>query len=172
MTDPKTDDNMRVASSTWGKVMKIEVSTTVKGPPDQVFALVSQWDLFLDKIDPDVKSITRVTDGPVGVGTRYREVLKPGPVAMTMHVDFTEFDAPNRLAFSGRGPGARVSGDITVTPKNGSSDFRIRLDLRPVGLGWLLYPMLRLDFPRRERRRLSRLTEMVETGAIALPQPG
>ena len=49
--------------------MKVEVSTILKGPPDQVFALVSQWDLFADKVDPDVKSITRVTDGPVGVGT-------------------------------------------------------------------------------------------------------
>ena len=108
--------------------MKVEASTTLKGPPDQVFALISQWDLFHDKVDPDIKAVTRVTDGPVGVGTRYREVMKPGPVAMTVHTEFTEFDPPNRLAFSGRGPGARVSGDVTVTPKNGSSDLRVRLD--------------------------------------------
>ena len=152
--------------------MKVEASTMLKGSADQVFALISQWDLFHDKVDPDIKEVTKVMDGPVGVGTKCREVMKPGPIAMTMRVDFTESDGPNRLAFSGHGPGARLSGDATVTAKDGSSDLRVRLDFRPVGLGWLLYPMLRLDVPRREGRRLSPLTEMVASGAIALPQPG
>ena len=150
--------------------MKVDVSTTLNGPIDQVFALVSQWDLFLGQVDPDVKEITKVTEGPVGVGTKYREVLKPGPMAMTLHAEFTEFDAPNRLAFTGSGPGAKVTGGITVTAKNGASEFRIFLEVKPVGLGWLLYPMLRMDMPRRERRRVARLAEMVASGAIALPQ--
>ena len=34
------------------------------------------------------------------------------------------------------------------------------------GIGWFMYPMVRLDFPRREGKRIAAIKRMVESGEL------
>jgi uncharacterized protein YndB with AHSA1/START domain len=102
--------------------------------------------------NPDCVSMTQLTDGPVGVGTRFRAKWKQGPVVET---ECTAFDRPRMWQYANGGP---VSVVLTVT-----------LELTPVGGTrmtahgeWTAHGWFRLVFPV-----FIRVMRRAERGVIA-----
>lgn len=75
-------------------------------PEPRAFQLMTHWEWFLDKVDPDVIRIERSPKGPVGPGTVFTEMLKTSPISrLTAHATVTSVEAPKRMAFDVSGPG-------------------------------------------------------------------
>ncbi len=63
---------------------------------------------------PDLVSVQRLDSGPMQVGSRFKEVVNiPGrKVEVTVTID--EFDAPRRIAHSGKGGSVNIGGRTTL----------------------------------------------------------
>lgn len=149
--------------------MQVDESTLLAMPQEAAFRLLTRWETFLDRVDEDVVSITRTPEGPVGPGTVFAETLRAPVGKLAMRATVTTVDAPHRMDFDLAGPGVGGHGFLSFTSEGDATRFRVFIEAKPHGAGWLLLPMLRMDLPRRERKRLARLREMVAAGELAAP---
>jgi uncharacterized protein YndB with AHSA1/START domain len=108
--------------------MNITVEEYIEAPPDDVFAAATDIDHWPERIK-DIVAIERCTDGPVGVGTRFRETRVVMKKEHTEEMTFTEF-TPNsaytlgcescgcayatRFQFSPEGIGTRIHMNMTA----------------------------------------------------------
>lgn len=65
--------------------------------------------------DHSVASASRLTDGPLGVGSRFQLVVAVGPRRVPMTYEIAEMAAPDRMRLRGRGGGFTAIDDITLT---------------------------------------------------------
>lgn len=148
--------------------MRVVTSQHIKKPSSAVFDTISDFGLWVKAVDPDVVSMDREGEGPIGVDSRWLEVLKvPGSTAKVdlwisaikpgKSID-VEFD--NKMM--------KGKGTFTVSSSEGGTDvgMDVTASIKP-GLGWLFYPMIRMDFPKRERNRMATLKIMMESGKLA-----
>jgi uncharacterized protein YndB with AHSA1/START domain len=145
-------------------VIRIEVPVDVARPVHEVFAYVTDLER-LEEWQPNVVSVTKETDGPMGEGTRLREVRR-GPFGRNIEaiVEISAYE-PNRR-FDLR----IVSGPL---PIDGSHEFHetdggTRIDFvaqgQPTGLTRLLEPFLRGAMKRQFGSYYERLKDVLESG--------
>jgi len=112
--------------------MKIHVSAYINAPVHDVFTASIDLDQLTERI-PHIESIERVTDGPVGLGTRFRETRIVMKERHTEEMEFTTLE-PHQgdtlhasscgcadvttCRFEPEGHGTRMSMDMTATPLN------------------------------------------------------
>lgn len=114
----------------------IENTIEIARSPEDVFDYLSdqgnevQW-------NPDCLSMEKLTDGPVGVGTRFRAKWKQGPIVFT---EVTAYDRPHSWTYEN---GGMISCILTATLEETASG-GTRLTAR--GL-WSGHGMARLFFP-------------------------
>lgn len=104
--------------------LKMELRETIAAPPERVFAALTDVDSLPHWMSGLVR-IERLTDGPFGKGTRFREVRKMFGREAAEVFDVVEFDPPRSFA-------------LFVDGRNGSSgkgEFRFRHTLAPKGGG-------------------------------------
>jgi carbon monoxide dehydrogenase subunit G len=77
--------------------MRIGLTTVVDRPIEDVFAYVTNPG-NLAEWQPNVVSVSNETGGPIGVGTRFREVRR-GPLGRTVEalVEVAEYEPPRRF---------------------------------------------------------------------------
>lgn len=159
-----------VAATLWGHnhlLMLIQLTERINAPAEDVFALVTDFGYTLPKIDRDMIAVEQLTDGPVGVGTRWRETFRgPGRRPVVMYSEFLIFGSPRRLEAHFSAPGVTGRIAFNCATAGDGTDLEITLRVTPSGPGWLLYPLVRWDTPRREKRRVAMFKRMVESGEM------
>jgi hypothetical protein len=119
--------------------MRFVNTVTIGRPPAEVFAYLSQFE-NVPRWNYAISETRKVTDGPVGVGTRYHQTRTlPRPADETFEV--TGFDPDRRLSISGDlGP---FRGEIVylLEPAGDSTVLANTMDLRPAGPLRLLAPL-------------------------------
>lgn len=105
------------------------VSTHFNCSRERAFAVCSDLDRIPERI-PEIIRIEKLTDGPFGIGTKFRETRKMFGRESTEQFDVTEFAPPERFTmtaiscgvefhaeyrFTPEGTGTRV--DLTITSK-------------------------------------------------------
>ena len=147
--------------------MKINNSQHIKKPPEDVFRIVSDFKYWLEKADPDVVSVIKQTDGPIGVGTKWIESLKVPMSTVNVDLWITGTDPGKSMDVEFSSNAMKGTGAFTFTPNDGDTDvlMDVHASVRP-GLGWLMYPMIRMDFPKRERNRLAAVKSLIEPGEL------
>ena len=109
--------------------------------------------------NPTAKSMEKVTDGPIGVGTTYLAWWKGAPRAV--EVVCLEYERPRRWVHDNGGPVAvRFTG--TIEPVEGGSLLQVRFDARPRGWFRLLFPAFVVMARRQEKANMTHLREAVE----------
>jgi hypothetical protein len=101
--------------------------------------------------NPRTRWIQMLTDGPIGLGTRYQgEWIKGDP----MTIEFVRFEGPTAWASVGRSRRlvASSNGQVSTTPDG--TRLVVRIELRPQGALRLLRPVLGPIMRRREERNL------------------
>jgi carbon monoxide dehydrogenase subunit G len=125
--------------------------------PEKVFDYLVDLRNELDW-NPDVQSMQKITDGPIGVGTRFLAKWKQ---SNQIEVECTRFDRPCGWSYSNGGPLAVVF-DVDVTPQGDGSVLDVRFDARPNGLLKLIFPLLLQQLKRAERRNMQCIKDALE----------
>lgn len=131
-----------------GGVAVIEAKADIPRSAEEVFDYASdpanepEWNIR-------VKRIQKLTDGPVGVGARYRIEFTQGPAAIS---ECVRFERPGFWEHAGGSKIISSGFSGRVVPKGGGSHLLLRMQIRPRGPLRLALPLVR----RRMQRELAR----------------
>ena len=82
-------------------------------PSEAMFAFVSDLERAPEWV-PDLIEVTKVSDGAIGVGTRYTEIVQIGSSQPDAGLIVTEFDPPRVFAHRGKGGPSEFTGRFVV----------------------------------------------------------
>jgi Polyketide cyclase / dehydrase and lipid transport len=112
--------------------------------------------------NPRTKRVVKLTEGPIGVGTRWKgEWVEGDP----MLIDYIAFDRPVGWRSVGRSRGLLVASDGRVELTQNGDRLTLRVELEPRGRLRLIAPLLSRIMRRRERRNLASIKKRLECGA-------
>lgn len=135
-------------------------SAAIVASPEAVFAFGS--DLRNEKSwNPDARTITMLTDGPVGLGTRYSARWKGSPPVEVECVAF----APSRYWSYHNGGALEVTSSFRVDPHAAGAVLHVSFSVVGHGVGRLFVPLFARGMRGKIPRNLQRLRECVETAA-------
>jgi Polyketide cyclase / dehydrase and lipid transport len=105
----------------------------------------------------------KVSDGPVGVGTRFHALHKSARRPVAMDVQITEYDRPRRMASRTTMSWSEVDGELTFEPDGDATKMRWAWDVHPKGLATLLWPFVGVMGRRSERACWTQLKHYLES---------
>ena len=114
--------------------------------------------------NPKMRSVRKLTDGPIGKGTMYEMEFVPGhPVVVTC----VRFDRPDRWEAVGDTLGMHISLGGRVNPVAGGTRLVLQTSFEAGGLKALALPLV----GRRMKRELQRDVETIKGILEAAPAP-
>ncbi len=143
-------------------MFRVEGEIRIERPVDVVFDFVadeSNEPLY----NPRMQSAERITPAPIGVGTRFRCVMRGGGGDALMIIEYTAFDRPRMLASRTRMASTDIAGALTFHPE-GETATRMAWSWRvePQGVLAMLQPLLALVGRRQERAIWEGLKRVIE----------
>jgi uncharacterized protein YndB with AHSA1/START domain len=126
----------------------VEAEVDISRPQEEVFDYCSDHS-HEPEWNPMMKRIEQLTDGPIGVGTRYMAEFVKGP---PMVMECTRYERPVTWSLTGDSPALRATGGWRVLPAADGSHLVVRVEMEPHGLLRLAAPLLR----RREQPMFER----------------
>jgi hypothetical protein len=142
------DVETSVNTPTRGPVAVIETEADIRRAPEEVFDYASdpgrepEWNIRM-------KRVVKLTDGPTGVGARYRMEFTQGPPAIS---ECVRFERPSLWDLVGGSKIISSGFSGRVEPSGDRSHLLLRMVIRPRGPLRLALPLLR----RRMQRELDR----------------
>ena len=133
--------------------MKIEFTVSYDHPIELVFHYLSEPDTWHEWV-PAVMERTQITDGPVGIGTKWKAVDRAGPFRFRFTDELVELEPNRRVLFRHPELNAETEsrlervGDKTVVHERFEGDLKgpMRwLDLMP---DWMATRVLKADMER------------------------
>ena len=98
----------------------ITVSCHIDAPVERVFELASDLPNAAERID-DITKIEMMTEGPVGVGTRFRETRIMFKKECTEEMEINEFVPNERYATVAGSHGCTYRAEFVFTPEGGGT---------------------------------------------------
>ena len=142
----------------------IENSVQIDRSPEEVFDYLVDLRNELEW-NPDVQSMAKITDAPIGVGTRFLAKWKQSKL---IEVECIQFERPSRWTYSNGGP-LTVVFDITLTPQGNATLLASRFDVRPRGLMQLFFPIILRQLKRAEKQNMAHIKNALEKGDVRNP---
>jgi len=112
----------------------VTISRTIQAPAEDVFDASTNIHIWADVV-PAINSIEVFTDGPVGVGTRFRETRTMFGREASEEMEFLEFERPNRYVLGAESHGCRYRTTFTLTPEAGGTKLEMNFDGTPLTFG-------------------------------------
>ena len=142
---------------------RIAGSITIDAPVEEVFDLVAD-ERNEPRYNPRILRAEKVTEGPVGKGSRF--VAEPRSVGVkgAMTLEVLDYERPHRLHNVIRSPYLQVEGALTFADVAEGTRLSWDWDMALVGPMRLVSPLLAAIGPRWERRNWVGLKEYVEAG--------
>jgi hypothetical protein len=143
-------------------VAVIENSVRIERSPEDVFDSVSDPRSELEW-NPKVRVMEKLSDGPIGVGTRFRAKWTKSPM---LELEITRYDRPSGWSYRNGGAIA-VNLDITLESLDDgrATQLRSRFDATPHGPMRLIFPLLLAGLRREEARNMQLIKQRVESAA-------
>ena len=147
-----------VSPETRGVVVTLEHAVDISRSSEQVFDYCS--DLTREpEWNPKLKHVEKLSDGPEGVGTRYRaEFVRGDPVV----IECVRFARPTAWAMVGDSHRLKANFEGQVRPAGSGAHLVMRMELRPKGLLALVAPLLRIYMQRQQERNVSAIRAVLE----------
>jgi hypothetical protein len=142
----------------------IENSVQIDRSPEEVFNYLVDLRNEL-KWNPDAQSMEKLTDGPIGVGTKFLAKWKQSKL---IEVECIRFERPRRWAYSNGGP-LSVVFDVAITPQGTGSLLVSRFDVRPHGLLKLFFPVILRELKRAEKQNMGYIKKVLEKTGVGNP---
>jgi len=121
---------------------RFEGTTVVARPIAEVFAFLADGEND-PKFSPRVQEIRKLTDGPIGVGTRYASTVKDAGMTTKREFELTEFVVPTKIRWAERSKNAVTAtvGGYDLTPDGEGTRVTIFNELEGHGIGKLVAPL-------------------------------
>jgi hypothetical protein len=130
---------------------KVSGEILINRPVQQVFDFVA--DQRNEPIyNPQMLRSEKITDGPIGIGTRFRATARSGRRVAEMLIEVTECDRPRRFGSRTTMPSVDISGGLTFAPVDGTTRMSWFWRVRPSGPLRLLGPLVARLGRRQEER--------------------
>src|SRR5918992_5261203 len=127
---------------------KADVSTTIKRPVEDVFAVLSDSETSPKWSSSSLES-KKTSEGPIGVGTTWRSVSRFLGRRIETEMEITEFE-PNRKftlrSMSGPFP---LQAALTFEPTEGGTQVNALIEAEPGGFFRLAQPLI-VSVPKRQ----------------------
>jgi uncharacterized protein YndB with AHSA1/START domain len=136
---------------------------TIAAPVDEVFDLVAD-ERNEPRYNPRIVRAEKVSEGPIGTGTRFVAEPKGIGTNREMALEILEYDRPHRLHNVVRSSYMQVDGTLTFDEVEGGTRLRWDWDMALVGPMRMLSPVLSLIGPGWERRNWVELKKYMESG--------
>ena len=149
------------------RTVVIETATDIACPAEVVFGYCSDHTNEIEW-NPAMRRVAKITDGPVGVGTRYEMEFLPG---RPMIAECVRFDPPACWTVDGSGNGIRSSFTGRVTPVPAGARLELRMQIQTYGLLRAALPLLRRRMTRDLARDIALIKARLEGPAGPRP-PG
>ena len=120
---------------------RIEGEIMINRPVEEVFDFVAD-ERNEPRYNPRMLSSEMLSPGPVGLGSRFRAVMRSRPRRTTMTTQFTGYQRPRRLALTTHLSAMEIHGSLTFDPVPGGTRMRWSWELAPRGLLKLLRPLV------------------------------
>jgi Polyketide cyclase / dehydrase and lipid transport len=102
--------------------------------------------------NPRTRRVEQLTQGPIGLGTRFEgEWIKGNP----MIIEYVHFERPTQWASVGHSTRLDAKSEGRVSATRNGAHLIVRMELQPRGLLILLLPLMRRTMHRREDRNLT-----------------
>lgn len=145
----------------------------IDAPQAAVFEVFSDLDQAAERLSGVVR-LERLTDGPVGEGTRFRETRMMFKREATEEMEITAFDPPRRYTVGCTSCGCVYSTTFRFVPDGNGTNVEVEMETRPVKLMAKLTAPLMGRFLAKTVQKcfdqdLEELKRVVE-GRSAIPQ--
>ena len=114
--------------------------------------------------DPRIQRAEKVTDGPIGDGTRFRSETKSAGRTAVMVVETTEYERPRRLASLTDAPSMTIGSTLDFDRVPEGTRIRWSSELEPRGTLRILRPILGPIGRRQVKPIYARLKRVLESG--------
>ena len=119
----------------------MNLSISINATPEDVFAVVSDVENSPDRIDWYEK-VDMLTDGPVRVGTKWRETRRMNNKPSIEDWEITAFDSPNQFSAYCDSHGYDVQWTMRVDAEGDGSRLTLNMSTRPRSfIGKLMTPV-------------------------------
>ena len=133
-------------------------------PPEEAFDYLADFSRTAEW-DPGVVAGERLTQGAVGLGSRFRVVVSFLGRRLPLEYEITEFERPTRLVLRGGDASLTSIDEIVFTPRAGGTRVTYEARLELSGLRRLADPLLDALFQRIGRLAVRGLRERMAEGA-------
>lgn len=110
------------------------VSEPVNATPEALFAIASDFRNAAQRIS-GIKKLEMLTDGPPGVGTRFRETRVMFGKEATETMEVVEFQPGRSYTLAANSCGCEYRMTVSVRPKGSQSEVAMTFDAHPLNFG-------------------------------------
>jgi uncharacterized protein YndB with AHSA1/START domain len=139
------------------------IETPIDRPPAEVFAVVTDLGR-LREWQPLIVEVEQLDAGPLGVGTRLREVREVRGRRLEQTVEVAAHEPGRHFGMRVLEGPLPVDGDLHFEPDGAGTRLRLVATGRPHGAQRLFSPLLRAGLRREFRKQYAALREVVEAG--------
>ena len=113
---------------------RFTVKTKIHAPIDVVFKRLTDFEHAADRIE-GITKMEMLTEGPVGVGTRFKETRLFMRKEATEEMEVTSFQQPTGYSLGCESCGCQYDTDFKLTPADGGTEVEMRFRAQPLTLG-------------------------------------
>ena len=132
-------------------------------PVEDVFDFVAE-ERNEPRYNPQMRDAEQISEGPIGVGTRFRTELETMGRTMPMIVEFTGYERPRRLGSVTRSSMMETDGALTFESVPGGTRMCWSWEVRPRGVLKLMAPLVGAIGRRQEQGIWGNLKRLLESG--------
>jgi carbon monoxide dehydrogenase subunit G len=142
-------------------MVRIEGEILINRPTEEVFDFVAD-ERNEPRYNPHMRRAERISDGPVGLGTRFRAEIVSMGRTVEMIIEFTGYDRPRRLASSTHMSSMDTHGGLTFDPVPEGTRMRWSWEVEPRGILKVMRPLVAWMGRRQEQRIWTSLKHLLE----------
>ena len=149
-------------------MVRIEGEIVINRPVEEVFDFVAD-ERNEPRYNPQMIRAEQISDGPIGLGTRFRaEVMSMGRSA-EMTIEFTTYERPRRLASTTHMAAMEIQYTLTFDPVPDGTRMRWAGEVEPRGVFKLMAPLIARMGQRQEETNWTGLKRYLEAQGRPLP---
>ena len=138
-----------------------EMSERIARAPKEVFDFITASD-NAPRVVPSVKSMVKLTEGPVGVGTRYRETRLMNGKEAHAELEVVEYEPGQKYAVRNLTEGIETVYRYTFHPEAGGTRVDLVCEVKASGLKKLMLPLVASVLKKEDGDHLQRLKKALE----------